>query len=142
MTPADPIPPPVTPEPLSEQELEAIQKQHAAIVNFHADCDDEWCRSADQVAVSKVVLRLIAQTRAARPSPWQPIETAPKDGTWIVVLAHALRDHHPVAVRWSKDVGDGESFSWNDGMDTIVGGPLSWQPIAQPAPPAQDGGRP
>lgn len=136
------VTPPVTPEPLSAEELDAISKRPE--LQRRDTLTWEWRRRGVVEVTLRERDRLIAQARAASPSPWQPIATAPKDGTWIVVLAHALRDHHPVAVRWSQDVGDGESFSWNDGMDTIVGGPLSWQPIAQPlpAPPGSGGRRP
>lgn len=62
-------------EGLSREELDALEREHAAIVAFHADCD-EWCRSGDQVATSKVILRLIAQARASLDRPpqgWRPI---------------------------------------------------------------------
>lgn len=43
---------------------------------------------------------------------WKPIETAPKDGTWIVVK---YGDNHPFTVRWCTPfLADPDISDWRD----------------------------
>lgn len=70
------------------------------------------------------------------PSPWRDIETAPKDGTWIVLL---FPDLGVWPAFWSTQVfSDGFwSVSDNKGDDLPLRGwskePTAWHPL--PAPP-------
>ncbi len=67
---------------------------------------------------------------------WQPIESAPKDGTrvlgfvgrWVIVRW---------AVRFSEHYGD-TSGGWYDGEIDGRAFPTHWMPL--PAPPAEQGG--
>ena len=77
-------------------------------------------------------------------SEWQPIESAPKDGTEIILswwtLEQISRKRMVTAGRFDKDNGDGEPHfeAWTscfwDGWDTIPT-PTHWQPL--PAPPSE-----
>lgn len=59
---------------------------------------------------------------------WQPIETAPKDGTWILAVRSEGRPSHQTIVRWDHvDWPD----NWSDGEYTFC--PTHWMPL--PAPP-------
>lgn len=61
------------------------------------------------------------------PTPWQPIETAPKDGTWV--LLYDVCDYMVVAV-WDYD-------GWYDlAEDTAHYHPTHWMPL--PPKPKQD----
>lgn len=72
---------------------------------------------------------------AAKLNPWRPIETAPKDGTWILVpYPHFLRDDtfdgfEIMIVKW-KGVG------WDTGAWMLHRDPQHWLPL--PAPPSED----
>ena len=76
-------------------------------------------------------------------SEWQPIETAPKDGTWVLACGGIL-DVYPaedvppmVAVRWQQNwwlvsaVDAGQLLSYER--------PTHWMPL--PAPPSQEQSR-
>lgn len=64
---------------------------------------------------------------------WQPIETAPKDGTWILIASLANMD----IGHWDDHWIDGAWLRFqtaeydNDGAE--IRGPTHWQPL--PAPP-------
>lgn len=69
-------------------------------------------------------------------SEWQPIETAPKDGTAILLAcatwAHTVHLGRPVPIKvggWNAEAGGWQIFgaSWR---------PTHWQPL--PPPPAQE----
>jgi len=61
---------------------------------------------------------------------WQPIETAPKDGTRIIV---AKQSGYVMAWASSAYWFDREKYSgWTDGVDTLAT-PTHWMPL--PAPP-------
>jgi hypothetical protein len=73
--------------------------------------------------------RPIADTEEDQPTPrWQPIETAPKDGTWILA---SCSGQHPVVVQWSDRAN--YSMNWNDNEYTWPA--VAWMPL--PDPPVQ-----
>ncbi|MFL9904717.1 hypothetical protein PQR71_42430 [Paraburkholderia fungorum] len=70
-----------------------------------------------------------------REGAWQPIETAPKDGTRFL----ACLDEHVEFFRW-QDFGDGwdAPVGWRDSFITVYKegtGPMHWMPVP-PAPAA------
>ncbi|MET3929522.1 hypothetical protein ABIE51_001409 [Lysobacter sp. OAE881] len=65
-----------------------------------------------------------------RGQSWQPIETAPKDGTTIII-AYSLGGQHVETAWWD---GEGWAYNWHEYDGTsYVKDVTHWQPL--PAPP-------
>lgn len=78
------------------------------------------------VEVNELVAEVAAlRDQVANLTQWQPIETAPKDGTEILVCNHATLDI------WFYHVA-----SWMDGLEWWNGdarvNPTHWMPLPQP----------
>lgn len=144
--------PMTTPElsTLSEQELDSLERTARSECNEYrssvgrATCSLRKClihggwvsgstKGHEPMCEAKQILRLIAQARAARPSPWQPMETAPTDGTVFLAFAPAAYGLSALYAlcAWHPDAG----FFVDELREAT-----HWQPL--PSPPAQDGGRP
>jgi hypothetical protein len=75
---------------------------------------------------------------------WEPIETAPKDGTWILIRGRNSANHPmiPVVCAWRHGEG-GAGFAWRDSAslrdmghlisDVPADGAADWAPL--PSPP-------
>lgn len=109
-----------------------------ALVKMHAEAGDP--NTAQRIHAQ--IRSLLSATPAA--SGWQPIETAPKDGTRILVarigatggVQHLGIEATPVHVMWAC-VGywSAKWNNWNDGFEPCgLAGPNYWQPL--PPPPA------
>jgi hypothetical protein len=61
-----------------------------------------------------------AETYDARAN-WQPIETAPRDSTWILA---AMRSGRRTVVRWGGGVWEDDNRLWRD--------PTHWMPLPDP----------
>ena len=67
-------------------------------------------------------------------SEWQPIETAPKDGTRIWVAYHSAYGSAAVqVVSWSPRSLNGQN-NW-DYINSHDGDPKWWMPYVEPEPP-------
>ena len=62
---------------------------------------------------------------------WKPIETAPKDGTEILLCAKVTRD---IGLCYWRE--DHVMTGWTWGLGKSFGGPSHWMPL--PAPPLPD----
>jgi hypothetical protein len=74
---------------------------------------------------------------------WQPIETAPRDGTWVLVMPSECPDeayqNRPVSAQWTNERNSDTAewrwqFAWYDGGYYGSCNPTHWQPL--PEPPA------
>ena len=101
-------------EPLTDAELDALAKRRWSREKWHRLWQGFVKVSPDELK------RLIAQARAARPSPWQDISTAPNDGNLVLLGIAGVRTYL--------------------GVVQPIMQATHWQPL--PSPPAQDGGRP
>lgn len=70
---------------------------------------------------------------------WQPIETAPKDGTKIVLLCDLWQGRTPIVAHWDENGATYEGpmgrFTWHTSMDgdTVAERvPTHWLPIPEP----------
>ena len=70
---------------------------------------------------------------------WRPIETAPKDGSWVDLWAyfpeHDLAKRVPSA-KWDREVNNWRYSYWHFGQYKYPPTITHWQPI--PAPPGED----
>lgn len=60
---------------------------------------------------------------------WQPIETAPKDGTWILIWGDRWDCEQP-------DVGSWDDDDWRDDEGAVLAFATHWMPL--PTPPSQE----
>ena len=60
------------------------------------------------------------------PDDWQPIETAPKDGTFILVAVSGDFALHIMLVWWI------DGWCWDMTNTPIVGEPTHWMPLPEP----------
>lgn len=75
---------------------------------------------------------------AAERSEWQPIETAPKDETWLILLFDYRDEPVVCAGFWSEDGGwYGSEADSNQLRGPDNNGPTHWMPLP---PPPNDGG--
>jgi hypothetical protein len=81
-----------------------------------------------QTRLNKAVAE-VARLTQEQSSGWQPIETAPKDGTWF--LAHEPGESMK-AMRWDTDTRD-KNHAWRD-HELLKYEPTHWMPL--PDPPA------
>ena len=89
----------------------------------------DWPGSAPYRAVQ--LCEFEANPQATEPA-WRPIETAPKDGSEIL-LAHP--DGSMVVGWWREDRTRGKVCGWSDGDDFAMTWPSHWMPI--PAAPEE-----
>lgn len=60
---------------------------------------------------------------------WQPIETAPTDGTWFIAFEHG--DTYPCQWREDEPDGDGgvKTGGWYDFLNGSCENPSAWHPV-------------
>jgi hypothetical protein len=70
---------------------------------------------------------LEAQVEGMRVAEWQPIETAPKDGTWFL----ALQDGDIYPCEWDAERADEgpPREGWYDHFNHSFEAPTHWQPL-------------
>lgn len=65
------------------------------------------------------------------PSPWQPIESAPKDGTWILAYAPDTEKYWCPPAPWVI-IQFSADERWVDEADSDAGEPTYWMPLLYP----------
>ena len=106
-------------------------------------CSPEW-RMKDKVGQFLARTQMRHALAAAESAMWRPIETAPEDGTPIILLYDlpGLSDYHAriVICHWSKNCGGRWVFNQRAafGYSTKYQ-PKLWAPL--PTPPAASTGR-
>lgn len=78
--------------------------------------------------------------KALEAQQWQPIATAPKDGTYILLYRPVEDGRHKDAVREGKYHRYGMRYTWRvrSGCVWDIDAPTHWMPL--PEAPAQEGG--
>lgn len=107
--------------------------------------DDVFTDGEDADAIIKAIEQAVLQSPEVQARQWQPIETAPKDGTHImlsdgtsVTVGHWLyqpggtTEYRDLDGRWIGQDDRDEFAGWIDWMGGIT--PTHWMPL--PAPPS------
>ncbi len=101
----------------------------------HPDVGDEAADRFREACEPEAVLRLVALARRAPALTWQPMETAPKDGTAILILIPMDADEprEIAEVKWDADGWQHMTSAWK----LVSPEPVAWIPIPShaPAPP-------
>jgi hypothetical protein len=95
-----------------------------------------WVRAVADAALSETA------DQALPKDGWQPIESAPRDGTLVLLWAPDYREDAPSLGSWCERVGawDADSGTMEDGpawSNDACSGPTHWMPL--PAPPTTKG---
>lgn len=92
--------------------------------------DIEYCAAANPTAI----LALIAEVEQARAANgWMPIETAPKDGQYVLTCGRKYQSEHEDF--WYESAfyrGDSGLFDYLDGEDVEHYQPSHWMPSPMP----------
>lgn len=125
--------------------FEAIEAKFATLCRVGRDCGcsydakDHVCmyHSPQLVAAVKRAEKAEAERDAAR---WQPIETAPLDGTRLWCFWPDAEPEERQAIGWFVSYGEDEY--WTDAADSDPNPPTHWMPLpaapANPEDPAHD----
>ncbi len=76
---------------------------------------DDMAAAADEIDRLQKLIPNEPQT-----SGWQPIETAPKDGTVIEIINMDAYDPQPFPAHWAQNAGWGDEPAW------LIGWPEMW----------------
>ena len=93
----------------------------------HRDAFEKWFQGEQGVPYDGMWSFAWAAWQAATASQWQPIETAPKDGTDVVV--YLANNRPPIVAGYFKETN--EWLAYDEPMNTVF--PTHWMPLP-PAP--------
>lgn len=116
------------------------------VVEAVAELGSACYRERDALRAENERLRA-ALLACARNGAWQPIETAPKDGSWLLLAGgdchddEGDKDGRPVTAQWTNYLNGRIApncgrwqFAWYDGgFYGVYYAPTHWMPL--PAPP-------
>lgn len=110
---------------MSEDELTLIlgniEREHFGVPPMMKIAGEGW-------ALARKKAR--AAIAALSPATWQPIETAPKDGTWVLI-----HEAHGINTKFSAiDVGRYHLGEWQNSDKTRLANATEWMPL--PARPS------
>lgn len=122
--------------------MEACRIIDAAVKEGHDSVSDLLMHLLEAAVPARAALAAM-DTPKGGGDGWQPIETAPRDGTSILTFPNYHVTHYE-ADPAECFTGPGWVASWDDGLDayiTMCKEPTHWMPLP-PAPPAamKDGG--
>ena len=123
-----------TPTRVTEEELakwEALANAVKASVGYSQFCDATQDLHASLTV--DAILRLIASHHALEKRvAWQPIETAPKDGTHILVINARNQNPLPATVHWFDGAWSLSVNQMAEYSDYVWGPPTHWMLCPQP----------
>lgn len=119
-------------------EIVSITRPGAPFMKWE-DLPEEQRRLSMAGARTAIEAYLFITRRAEQDDGWQPIETAPKDGTWIIALADCGNPNfagHGV-VQWRGDGRTANAHGWYDDRVQMMDDATHWMPL--PSPPHDQG---
>jgi hypothetical protein len=128
-------------------EREGVAQRLDDLLNSYLESPNRFGKDAflDEIWDNKALI--IAALRAPAPSAWQPIETAPKDGTFIHVWFPDNGDGPPsqcLTCSWKllpeSGLTKGAWFAQSGGRAFRMDGATHWMPINGPSLPSSDRG--
>ena len=104
-----------------------MTQRYAGMLRRHAA---EWDKQAMpvQAECSRQAARHMEELQAAHDAitnPWQPMRTAPMDGTAVLALLDG--SDIPLPIRWDVDIA-GWRVTWDDYVLSDTDGPRYWMP--------------
>jgi hypothetical protein len=128
--------------PLTAEELAELKRRHADAVAFHDNpAEGADCRMAFNELARKHMPALIATAERASKLEWQPMETAPRDGSEILLAVeqragvpgrclvghympggHCIEDHPAIDEGW---------YFWNGCQFDRASKPRHWMPLPE-----------
>ncbi len=118
-------------------EIVSITRPGAPFMKWE-DLPEEQRRLSMAGARTAIEAYLFITRRAEQDDGWQPIETAPKDGTWVLVAGGSAEDWAPVTMAWYALNPRTDRAYWKqngewDDYDLADDQPTHWRPL--PTPP-------
>ena len=108
-------------------EIESLRLQKAGLESLLVDAQEEIAAKEQEIILLSASLRKCEAALKTKPG-WQPIETAPKDGTRILVVWLGQVE----IATWADDVPHPSWQEWPDG-DFDTGGEVTlWMPLPDP----------
>ena len=122
--------------------LEALTPQKVDVEGLKRELPEQLfgvdCLKTDEEAICKTIDHL-NERGLLNGAGWEPIKTAPKDGTYILLYRPAEDGRHKDAVREGKYHRYGISDTWRvrSGGNWDIDAPTHWMPL--PPPPSGEG---
>lgn len=83
--------------------------------------------------LAQAALDRCAGSGVAQRAPWQPIETAPKDGTTILAFSPTAKGHRRIQTTWWRRPEDQCGYTGWGEFNTSYWPPTLWMAIPDPA---------
>lgn len=118
--------------------LEGIEEIPTCPICGHIQCDQT--RHAKPHWSTEIGPRILPPDAQPAPERWQPITTAPRDGTKVLLAKIVGHIDHPTAIWWVvQGFWSDKWHNWNDGIEPSgLAGPTYWMPVPRAlAAPAQ-----
>lgn len=121
---------------------DVVEKARAAHALAIAKLFDESNRHTlwgPEITEAKIKDAWRAALAAAEAAMWRPIETAPRDGTHVLVVNRLNPNIPPAPVHWFDGAWSLSANQKAEYSDWVWGQPTHWRPL--PTPPAASPGR-
>lgn len=115
---------------------EAVERLKATMTCLYPTTPDPDCSAAIALCDPADLAALLSYVEGMK---WRPIESAPKDGTRLMLAKIVGHPANPTALWWAcAGLWSDRWNNWNDGVEPCgLAGPTHWLPL--PPPPDREG---